>query len=223
MFENIKSESTRRLIEVRETIKYIRSFEARKRAQPPNIAITSMKGLFFVQLYGVYEYTLCSCISTTLEIISNENIKISQFRPRFLSIALNSDIVSLTMIGDGKKWERRWGFFDLFDQDNIVNFPNDLIPTDVKNIRYKQLESIWNSFSIQEPILPRPKIGGRIQELVDLRNAIAHGNESPSEVGKRFTPDDLQKRFEDINEFCTYCIMVFEKYIENKHYLKSAT
>ncbi|QCT04858.1 hypothetical protein E6C60_4153 [Paenibacillus algicola] len=56
---------------------------------------------------------------------------------------------------------------------------------------------------------------------MDLRNSIAHGNESSSEVGRRFTPDDLQKRFENINEYCSYIILVFQNYIEKKHYLKT--
>ncbi|TMV49554.1 hypothetical protein FE783_13715 [Paenibacillus mesophilus] len=220
MFEDIKSESTRRLIEIRNTIKYIKLSESRRRTTPANPSVTCMKGLFFVHLYGVYEYTISSCISSTLEYISNLNIKISDFKPRFLSMALNSDIVSLTTTGIERKWERRWEFFDLFQNDNIITFANDLIPTDGKNIRYRQLGSIWNSFSIQDPILPRPEIGGRIHEIVEFRNSIAHGNQSPSEIGRRFTPDDLSKRFEAINEYCTYFIMVLENYIVNRHYLK---
>lgn len=94
------------------------------------------------------------------------------------------------------------------------------MPTDGQNFRYRQLESIWKTFCIQDPILPHGSTGGRIQEMVDLRNSIAHGNESPVEIGKRFTADDLQIRFDVIDEYCNYVIITFENYINNKHYLK---
>lgn len=220
MFEDIKAESTRRLIEIRNTIKYIKMSESRRKTILPNPTVTCMKGLFFVHLYGVYEYTISSCISSTLDHINNLNIKISEYKPRFLSLALNSDIVSLTMVGVEKRWERRWKFFDLYENDDVIIFENDLIPTDGKNIRYKQLESIWKSFSIQDPILPRVDIGGRIHEMVEFRNSVAHGNESPHDIGRRFTPDDLLIRLDAIDTYCTYFIIVFESYINNRHYLK---
>lgn len=41
-------------------------------------------------------------------------------------------------------------------------------------------------------MLPRNEIGGYIQEMVDNRNYIAHGNKTPKEVGRNFTILDLK-------------------------------
>ncbi len=116
--------------------------------------------------------------------------------------------------------KKRWDFFENFRDTTIVNIRDEIMPTDGQNFRYRQLESIWKTFCIQDPILPHGSTGGRIQEMVDLRNSIAHGNESPVEIGKRFTADDLQIRFDVIDEYCNYVIITFENYINNKHYLK---
>lgn len=138
----------------------------------------------------------------------------------FLSIALNNNLDSFYSAGNPTKWQKRWDFFENFRDTTIVNIRDEIMPTDGQNFRYRQLESIWKTFCIQDPILPHGSTGGRIQEMVDLRNSIAHGNESPVEIGKRFTADDLQIRFDVIDEYCNYVIITFENYINNKHYLK---
>ena len=60
-----------------------------------------------------------------------------------------------------------------------VVISHDMMPTDGKNIRYKQLKSIANSFGIERKMYYREnEIGGYIQEMVDNRNYIAHGNKN---------------------------------------------
>ena len=89
------------------------------------------------------------------------------------------------------KWEKRWKLSDKMINNPKVVISHDMMPTDGKNIRYKQLKSIANSFGMKENVLPRNEIGGYIQEMVDNRNYIAHGNKTPKEVGRNFTILDL--------------------------------
>lgn len=103
----------------------------------------------------------------------------------------------------------------------IVSIPNEIVPTDGKNLRYRQLESIAKSFGIHNAILPRAEIGGNIQEMVDNRNYIAHGNKTPKEVGREVSVNDLQCKLDHISEACTYIIELYEKYIEEQMYLKN--
>lgn len=71
---------------------------------------------------------------------------------------------------------KRWNISYKLTQNPIVVIPNEIIPTDGKNLRYRQLESIAKTFGIHNAILPRAEIGGDIQEMVDkgiiLRMAI---------------------------------------------------
>lgn len=90
-----------------------------------------------------------------------------------------------------------------------------------KNLRYRQLESIAKSFGIHNAILPRAEIGGNIQEMVDNRNYIAHGNKTPKEVGREVSVNDLQRKLDHISEACAYIIELYEKYIEEQMYLKN--
>ena len=101
-----------------------------------------------------------------------------------------------------------------------VVISHDMMPTDGKNIRYKQLKSIANSFGMKENVLPRNEIGGYIQEMVDNRNYIAHGNKTPKEVGRNFTILDLKNRCDYMEEVCNYVIAEYEAYIQERKYLR---
>ena len=103
-----------------------------------------------------------------------------------------------------------------------VCITESLFPTDGKNIRINQLQSIANSFGIKGTVIPKAEIGGYIQELVDNRNYIAHGNKTPNDVGKNFSVTDLVKRYEIISEVCDYIITTYESYIREKQYLNAS-
>lgn len=219
MFGFIERESTARLVQVREYLNFIKSQASENLAVTEPSYVKSERGLFFVFLYGVVEYTVRETVSTAITSINNERCKYKDCKPLFLSIALNSHFDALTNIGDSKKWQKRWELIDLFDSDNIVSLSNELMPTDGGNIKFKQLSSIWKSFCIDAPVIPEPSIGGYLNEIVEKRNLIAHGNQSAEEVGSGFTVDDLQSRFDAINELCSYIIDTFDDYIINKKYL----
>lgn len=124
-------------------------------------------------------------------------------------------------VGNEHKWEKRWNISDKLTRNPIVSIPNEIVPTDGKNLRYRQLESIAKSFGIHNAILPRAEIGGNIQEMVDNRNYIAHGNKTPKEVGREVSVNDLQRKLDHISEACAYIIELYEKYIEEQMYLKN--
>ncbi|QUW27444.1 hypothetical protein J8Y16_04780 [Bacillus cereus] len=219
MFQFIERESTARLVQVREYLNFIKSHSSIDKPDEEPSYVKGEKGLFFVQLYGVVEYTVRETVATTIASINNEECKYKDCKPLFMSIALNSYFDSLTNIGDSKKWDKRWEILTIMNSDSILNLSDELMPTDGGNIKYKQLASIWKSFCIEDPILPRQNIGGYLNELVEKRNLIAHGNQTPEEVGSRFTSNDLEIRFAAINELCSYIIATFEDYIVNKKYL----
>jgi hypothetical protein len=218
MFAEIKSQSTIRLIEVRETLDFIKS----KTPKPPNkepLSLLISKGLFFVHLYGAYEYTVKTTVLKSIELINIESPKLNDCKPLLMSLALNSELDSIASVGD-KKWEKRHDLFSKVETNNGIKILSELFPTNGRNLKIRQLQSIWNTFSMAEPILPRPELGGRITELISNRNAIAHGTSSAASVGSLNTITELYKRHSEISEICSYIIHTFQEYIKIKAYLK---
>ncbi|GLB53494.1 hypothetical protein NBRC110019_25350 [Neptunitalea chrysea] len=85
------------------------------------------------------------------------------------------------------------------------------------------MESIWTTFGIDAPILNEVSIGGRIKDIVDNRNAIAHGNSSASEIGSRVSLSDLYRRYEELSGYCSYVISVFENYVNERKYVAQSS
>ena len=57
-----------------------------------------------------------------------------------------------------------------------------------------------------EPIVPEQRHLGRIMELVENRNAIAHGRRTPEDVGRSYSKQDIEDRISDIFDICIYIV-----------------
>lgn len=217
MFSDLKIDSASKLVEVREFLDLISGLIPTPPIPTPNSLLTA-KGMFYVHIYGVFEFTVTSCVKKTISAINIENTLINDIQPLLLSLALNPECDSISSTRS-RNWTNRWNLFEKIRDNVIAQISTDIMPTDGKNIRYSQLESIWKTFCITSPILNAPSIGGRLKDIVDNRNAIAHGNNTPAEIGSRVTITDLYSRYNEMSSYCSYVIQVFEDYVDNKDYL----
>ncbi len=72
------------------------------------------------------------------------------------------------------------------------------------------METIWKLFGVTAPVVPDKRLIGRISELVQYRNEIAHGRTSAEDVGRRFTVKEIGKRIKDTKFICLYLIKILE-------------
>src|SRR5215203_2779508 len=135
MLKDISRTSSRRLQEVRSYLGMVRKIASKTSPLTFSSEITIAKGLFFVHLYGVFEYTVTSAI----QIINASPYTIADCQPVLLSLILNPNCDSLSDARRTKTWEKRWDLFDQVYSVNSINIDNSLFPTDGKNIRYSQL------------------------------------------------------------------------------------
>lgn len=216
---HVSIESAARFVEVGLYLRFID-----KLSFPPynyTRELASAKGLFFVHLYGTYEYTITAAVQEALRQINRGKPKITDCHPVFLSMALDSECRSLADVGPDKTWDRRRALFRRVRSPEEVAVVETIMPTGGGNPSYEQLCSIWETFCIRDPVVPRTELIGRIKELVESRNAIAHGRESASAVGGRFTTAELHGRHADISEVCSHFVRSFENYLDSKHYLQT--
>lgn len=211
MFDDIKEEITRKFRELKLWVSSIAE---------DNEFNTISRGVFFVYIYGVYEEIVRRVISTTICELNSAHVSIDQCIYELYSLIFSNEYDGLYNVGNEHKWGKRWLISNRLSQNQVIEIQDELFPTDGKNLRYHQLESLANSFGMKENILPRNEIGGYIQEMVNNRNYIAHGNKLPKEVGRDFTNDDLLLRCEYISEVCSHIVNVYEKYIVERKYLR---
>ena len=214
MYKDIETESAQRISEIREHIHFIAS-----QTPPPPITvpryINTEKGLVFVELYGVLEYTILQTLSRTISILNSENIHMDKLKANLWALALDSELEALNQ-ANTKKWDKRKTVFSAVLANPIVVMDENLLPTDGKNFTSRQLQSIWDAFGISEPLFHDVRFGTRMKDIVVNRINVAHGNSSPSDVGSAFTINDLEERLNDVSAFCTYLIGIFDDYISQR-------
>lgn len=218
MYSNILNISTQRIIEVREYL----DFFAPSIPAPPITTprhLNTCKGLVFIQLYGIIEFTINSTLSRTIDLMNLELVKLQETNPFIWSMALNPQLDALIQT-NRKKWDKRYELFHKVLNNDEVLIVNNIVPTNGDNFNFPQLESIWKTFNISEPIFNKVTFRGRLQEIVNNRISISHGNITAADVGARVTPADLYDRVHDVSEYCSYFISVFENYITSKAFRK---
>lgn len=169
-------------------------------------ASRAAKGMLFVQNYAAYEFVVIGVVRALVAGANAKNLQFQILRTELLSMALDPEINSVV---DGSKknpWERRITLLRKARSASPVAIGADLFPKDGTHFRPPQLETIWNIFGIPGPFVPVPRLIGHIFEMVDTRNRIAHGDDSPEAVGSRFTIADLKKRIDDTEAVCSHVI-----------------
>jgi hypothetical protein len=218
MFKNVQADSDNMIVEIREYLDFISQNHPPPPAAIPRY-INTAKGLIYVQLYGVIENTVINTVSTTINYINAENTNISNLNPCIHALILNDELNSLINV-NSKKWDKRHHLFERIHLDDIAVISNVLFPTDGKNIGLDQLNTIWKTFGLTAPIFKDITFSSRLKDIVANRINVAHGNVSPSEVGKIVTTTDLYARLQDVSSYCSYLISTFEDYVNKKKYLK---
>ena len=178
-------------------------------------------GLFFVYIYGVYEEIVRRIITDTIRALNSSGIHIEQCSYGLYPLAFSAEFDSLCGAGSQTKWQNRWKISQKIQDNPEINIPLELFPTDGKNLKHRQLSSLFCSFGLECDPLPRAEIGGYITEIVNNRNYIAHGDDLPKNIGRRYTKEDLLKRCDIVSEVCNYIAESFEKYIQENKFTKT--
>lgn len=167
-------------------------------------AVTTAKGLMFVQLYAVYENTVVKMVQSAIGDILNHAVPVSDIKLELLSLTLHPEISAVIDSGSARQWNARKTLMLRINSANPTNVPDTVFPNDGSHFRRGQLQTIWDIFGVSQPLLPIPRHLGRVDELVEHRNAIAHGRRTAEDIGRRFSVGDINDRIDDTELICLH-------------------
>jgi len=175
----------------------------------PRVGPTT-KGLIFVQLYAAYEYAVRESVLASFVAVDGHALPMSAIGRGVLTMALDAEFTSLANVGRRSSWDRRLQLLAKATSSEVAKLQGIEFPDDGSHFRPGQLGTIWKLLGIQSPIVPQLKHLGRIVELVDNRNAIAHGRLTADQIGSRYSVDDIQQRIEDVQEISIHVVQAIE-------------
>lgn len=190
-------------------------FEGTKKLEASEAVVA--KGLVFVQIYAVYEYTINRTVSEAIESIKGHRPRMVDMLPSLLALFLDPEFRSLRDVSRGNEWDRRLRLLErAFSRKKADLSSNTSLPTDGSHYRGSHLELIFRVFGIKRIPAPRRRHMQRISEVVDHRNAIAHGREAPEDVGRRYTHSEIRKAIHQMRGICLLWIRVFDRYCADR-------
>lgn len=206
MFSLAKKELASRRHDLDRFLAVIRPLDSAK-----TMEAATCKGLVFVQLYAMYEYAVRSAVQATLYSIKRQGLSCGELRRELLALVLNARWDSAAKAGRSRTWERRIELLQLVGSNDALSELDDtLFPSDGSHYRPDQLRTVWKVIGLDVPIVAHRRHLGRIEELVENRNAIAHGRITAQDVGRRYSPDELEVRVIDTVDICSYVVNTIE-------------
>ena len=175
-----------------------------------------LKGLMFVQVYAVYEFTVRGVVRAAINSIVTHRRKLKEIRPSLMALLLDPEWNSVRDSGKKRQWEQRLKVLERAFSNEFVTIPSDTsIPSDGSHYRYSQLCVIFRVFGIvRMPVRRRLHIQ-RIAEVVGHRNAIAHGQETAEEIGRRYTRTEVLRISRQMHSVCRSLVDALERLCSN--------
>jgi HEPN superfamily protein len=169
------------------------------------------KGLVFVELYAIYEYTVREATRTAIQDISAHSHVYRKLKFPLLAVFLDPQLKSLRDCGEKDAWQRR---FDLLERlsSNEVIAPVDVMPHDGSHFRHGQVELILQLLCVKRKFTRRRRHLFKIDEVVNNRNVIAHGQETAVDVGRRYSRSDISNHIRFVKSLCFRIIALLSEH-----------
>ena len=101
-----------------------------------------------------------------------------------------------------------------------ANIADSTLASWLQNIWASTINELLDTFGVDSY-----RVTGRdkfyVDEVVDKRNAVAHGRDSAMSVGERFRCSDLETRFNVVRTVAFQVVESFREYCENNQFTKA--
>jgi hypothetical protein len=170
------------------------------------------KGLVFVQIYAIHEHTVLKVVQHAVDAIAAHSHSYSDLRPSLLSLFLDPQLTALRECGQKSLWDRRLDLLDLAVSNKTASLSQAPLPADGSHFRHGHVNLILRVFGITRKLTLRRRHLFFIDQVVNNRNAISHGEETAAEVGRRYSRSDIYRSIRIMQSLCLRLILIFSEY-----------
>jgi hypothetical protein len=182
-----------------------------KSPRKPDPLAQMAKGLVFVPVYAVYEHTAKSVMRLAVDEIVAHAHKYSDLTPALLAVFLSPEVDALRQCPDKGEWERRFSLCEKALSDDPI-MPVNVMPHDGSHFRHTQITVMLRALGVRRSLTLRRRHLYKIDEVVNNRNAIAHGLETPADVGRRYSRNDVVKNIRLMRGICLRLVKIVSEH-----------
>lgn len=172
-------------------------------------AARAVRGHIYVTLFGMYERCVSDCVYTAIYLANGFTIPVSDLKHGFRLLALLPQFEGYRDCSMERTWPR--GFQILADSLSPASGTiQTVFPADGSFMKPSQLGLIWELFELSGSPWPEPRLIGRIHEVVEARNDVAHGTQAASERGAQLSDAEMLTRIDDFELLCVHIVAQFD-------------
>jgi hypothetical protein len=212
-----RSESRERFLEVLQILNTLSASSFGKESAT-NIPEKALRGLFLVALYGAFERSANSAVEQAISVISSHRSEGRLCNPRIFTVFLHSKVKSIRGSAGKNLFDRSLELFEAGSSENPMHISDNPLSDILQNVDGKTLISVSGYFGIDNFVIDASSIG-RLNNLRERRNAVAHGRESAATAGERFSFAELRIMYSIADREIAKFIDALEFYCEHKKYL----
>ncbi|CQJ36195.1 MAE_28990/MAE_18760 family HEPN-like nuclease [Yersinia enterocolitica] len=185
---------------------------------PPQVKM--FRGLFYVHIYSYVEKTVNDLLIRTIASIKEKNICNKHFITQFNSISLHSKMQSFKQSKNTLYLSKACDVFSGVEGESVCTVAETVFSEFLQNIWYKTIAEVLAAFGITN-FTRTPIEIATIDEVVNKRNAVAHGRLSAVEVGEAHNCSVLRDKMNIIDNLVNELIDTFELYVINLQCVKT--
>lgn len=217
-FTTARQEAAARFQEVQTFLSSIKAVEQSDTQY--SAELNMRKGLLLVLLYGAFEYSITRAVTELTILINSRSVEIGHINASLYALALDPQLASCMAVGRDFKWQRRVELFQKQASSDPAIIHDTPFLSQMENVWANVIQKMFTVFGISIPALYDPKVRQYIDEVVDKRNAVAHGRESASKIGQAYTTGRLQNLLEEMSRQMQYIFSAFEDHLDTKAFVK---
>jgi len=191
-FASIRSGAVDRFRQVRALLTLVRERETDEGVNTTDDT-KMLRGLFFVHLYAALEYSVNSVVQEALRNIASRNAKAADVETRFHSVTLHHLFQSYAD-SRGRRMRKRLDILDAQSSFDVCTINDSLFSDQLQNVWADTLTDVCDCLCVDLACLKDRATRTYLDEVVDRRNAVAHGRESPVDTGSRMNAAELEFR-----------------------------
>ena len=221
-YQPVRDRARQNFNEVLQYLNYITSQEPDNITFVTPIEIKIMRGLFYVHLYAALEKTVNDIVQQTLIKVSSHNVKHNHYTIPFNAISLMNRLRSFKDSSYNIFIQKSTEIFEDMTCSRVSTINETAFSNNLQNVWIRTIDEVRKAFGMA-PFALEPRVKATVDEVVDKRNAVAHGRENASTIGERHKTDVLRVKMDIVTNFTYQLIDEFETYYTGRYFLKPNT
>lgn len=204
---------TARFQEANALLSAVSALESPTPLAPDSDDVRALRGLLYVHMYAAFEYAIDQAFIRLAQHVSALGIARKHLATPLFSLVLEDEFKSLRDINDPqKKLRKRIETITCVRDNTPAAIKDTILSSGLQSASTSMIKAAFEVYGLPPQHLYDMTAKGYIDEVVERRHAVAHGRESPVDVGVRkvvelrLRYDALYKQsifvIDTINSFC---------------------